>query len=456
MERWLEGRPQDVAVALAVRSALRALPGIMDNDNATIRRSAIPVCRAILTASVAAVGPTADVKRAALSAHSTVQAVDMGTVPSVAHLSADAADEALYAALLSDAASAAANASAYSATATASSSSAAFYATYDAAASDAEALAEAGDAKSVFQAALWSFETGDWDWSPFVERFLDLFDADPTVWGFWARWYRAHLEPGARLDWDLWERIVREMSEDDWTGKPEAVAARIAEIEAIHRTEVAPPLIRDEDAGLFRIKQDPPVAEDTLRFARERIEFAMDTALAATSGNALTETSYEIITVRLALTRHPADASLLAAAFYDACLSLQTNIGDRYPEDTSLINLQNALYATTEEICEQSEAARKRCARLAGLARPSPPTRQDRADAPEIAEAVASAADEEAQAVIRGDAQIIAEGEIVPKWVRARFTNYVTTIVLWLDRAKKGDARVAWLVKRMRAMIVVT
>ena len=62
-------------------------------------------------------------------------------------------------------------------------------------------------------------------------RLSDFFDANPAVWGFWHRWYRAHLEDGPPLDWKLQEAVAL-IPDEDWEAGPERVAARIAEIEA--------------------------------------------------------------------------------------------------------------------------------------------------------------------------------------------------------------------------------
>ncbi|MEO1453246.1 MAG: hypothetical protein AAFV31_05460, partial [Pseudomonadota bacterium] len=65
---WLEGKPREVQVAFAARAALRALPGIAAAPDATLGGIALPVMRAMLTSSVAAVRSTDDVNSAADSA----------------------------------------------------------------------------------------------------------------------------------------------------------------------------------------------------------------------------------------------------------------------------------------------------------------------------------------------------------------------------------------------------
>jgi hypothetical protein len=59
------------------------------------------------------------------------------------------------------------------------------------------------------------------------------------------------------------------------------VAQEIAKIEALHRTSVAPRLVRDDAAGLFRVEAETPLPDGVLAFARDRIGLALDAALAA-------------------------------------------------------------------------------------------------------------------------------------------------------------------------------
>ena len=73
-EEWLKGRPREVQVTFAARSALRALPGIGDADPETLSDIALPVLRAMLISGVASTRPTPEIRKAALSAASALSA----------------------------------------------------------------------------------------------------------------------------------------------------------------------------------------------------------------------------------------------------------------------------------------------------------------------------------------------------------------------------------------------
>jgi len=448
---WLEGKPREVHVAFAARCALRALPGIGWAGEARLGDMALPVLRAMLTSGVAAVGPTPEIRQAAppaaLAATSAADSVaglaaSAARSASVAVVACFAADSAADLAATAGADLAAAADPVPSSSASADSSFGAYSAGFCA---DAAAL-EKDRPELVFRLRLWPAEPMPEGLDAPLARLTAFWEAEPATWGFWRDWYQGMLD-GRPMDWALQTRIAL-IPDEDWQKGPAHVAGIIRTLRVNRQTEVAPPLVRDEDAGVFRVASENEVSDGTLSFARDRIALALENALAR-GANGLTEEAYETITIRTALERHPDNASILATSFYDACLSLQKNIGDSYPEDTSLINLKNALYATSEEICEQSDEARQRCYRLAKLAPPAPVTPGVAEDAQTIAEAVAPEADAAAQEIIRDDAETIARGGIVPKWVRARFTNYVTTITIWMDRAKKADGRLSWLVKRV-------
>jgi len=204
-------------------------------------------------------------------------------------------------------------------------------------------------------------------------------------------------------------------------------------------------LERDEKQSKFVLEAADTLADDILAFSCDRIGSALQNALASSGENGLREDSYETITIRRALDHHFGRASMLATGFFDACLSLQKTIGDRYPDDAALINHQNALYAVVEEINEQHKEARARCARLATLARPEPITRDDREEIALVPVELAGELDSEAIVILKSDVGTILAQDNPPKSVRARFTNWVTTISQWMDKAMKGDKRARWL-----------
>jgi len=77
----------------------------------------------------------------------------------------------------------------------------------------------------------------------------------------------------------------------------------------------------------------------------------------------------------------------------------------------------------------------------------------DKESVQQIAELVVSEVDSEAREIILGDAELISQANDAPKSVLARFTNYATTVAIWLDRAKKAGGRASWLLDRVRSLL---
>ncbi|MEM0948868.1 MAG: hypothetical protein AAGK37_15820 [Pseudomonadota bacterium] len=227
IERWLQDKPREVAIALAARSALRALPGIAQFDDETFRGLALPTLRAPLVSAVAAVGPSAEarIRDTAHSAAGRGKLRDADPALLAAHSAALSARSA------ADPVRLAAHSAALSArSAAAHSALSAESAAYSAAGIDAGALDADQAVGGVFHTALWPADDGNWAWTDFAQRLFDAFDADPTTWGFWARWYRGFLE-GKPMPWDLQEAVAL-IPDDAWDAGPERVAERIREIEA--------------------------------------------------------------------------------------------------------------------------------------------------------------------------------------------------------------------------------
>ena len=109
-------------------------------------------------------------------------------------------------------------------------------------------------------------------------------------------------------------------------------------------------------------------------------------ALSADKGNGLKEDSAETFMIRTALDQHRGQASIIASSFWNACMSLNRQIGEIYPEDSALIALKNTLYTSVEEICEQDDLVRTRIAKLAALETRQYPTKEDREDLKKVPE----------------------------------------------------------------------
>jgi len=308
-----------------------------------------------------------------------------------------------------------------------------------------EAL-EGGGISSAMAMPLWadySLSTVATEWDE-LRKWMSL---KPNIWGFWIDWYEGLLE-GRAPDWELWREVAL-IPNVVWQTGPEAVAEAIAGIKRRRMVRVAPPLVLDEAARVFHVAAPSDVPDDVLGYVKGRVGLAFRNALAASKSNGFTESSYEAVTISSALDDPEARADVLAGAFYDAALGFVANIGEVYPDDVALVNLKNVLYAASEEICEFDEQARQRCLRIAKLQIAREPSVDDVADLNEMVAVAQEYSDDVLAEILAKDAALIAKKQRSPKWVRARFMQYMTTIGDYLERAKKGDARVTWLVAKI-------
>lgn len=302
-------------------------------------------------------------------------------------------------------------------------------------------------ATALREKSLWG-KSDHSDWSPTGTLFDDWLPAKPKTKAFWERWLMGLLV-GEPLDWNLqWE--VAMIPDEDWDKGPEHIAEVIARIEARMRTAVAPPLRRGTEDNLFHIDREPVLDGEILEFVRQRIGSALDAAIQSSNGNGFDENCYEALVLRQAL--DATNTSAVAGLLYDASLSFQKSIGDSYPEDSSLVALRAAAYASVEEICEIDKKARERCYRLSQLAL-NLAAEDVSGEIEEFAAEIAKEGDEQVAAILIEDAKLLARMRNAPKYIRARFTNYSATIVDWIDKAKKGEGRVTWLVKQLSRIL---
>lgn len=438
IEAWAERTSPDARSAFASQCAARVLPNIGGSTRPKDHTGFsfdLTLLRAILTSAVTGTIPTADVQTAARSAAFFAANFAARSAANFAALSARSAANSAHSAARSAARSAAFSAA----------RSAAHSAAHSAALSAAKTL-DLSSPKSLFEEPLWLDVTWPDGIANNWKTLRTEWSTDPAM-AFWINWYDGLLG-GRTPDWALWHDIVL-IKDEHWDAGPEAVAREIERIQRSIKTRVAPPVVFDKDKKTFHIGDDIDLPEETWHFVKQRTNMALSNALSANSGNGLTETSYETQAIRAANDAPNATGSILATAYYDASLSLSQHIGDRYPDDPSLINLKNALFAASEEICAHDEVARSRCYRLSQLALPKQLGISDKGDAEEVAEELVKYSDDALAEILRSDASMIKNMQRAPKWVMARFSNYTTTMAIWIDKAQKGDKRVAWLIKKI-------
>jgi hypothetical protein len=60
----------------------------------------------------------------------------------------------------------------------------------------------------------------------------EFFDSDPSVWGFWQRWFKA-IHDGEPLPWELSRLVALTLSDQDWQSGAAHVAREIEKVEAL-------------------------------------------------------------------------------------------------------------------------------------------------------------------------------------------------------------------------------
>lgn len=308
--------------------------------------------------------------------------------------------------------------------------------------SDAGFLEGLSAAESAYRKPLWQ------DDEPVIieasmKALRSFWASSPEVWFFWQRWYGGILS-GVPLDWELQNRVVL-IENSVWNEGAKAVGKEIQRIETILSTEIYPRLERDEYDGLFHIQSEPLPPEEVTDFVCQRTMIALKVAAQEGNTNSFGEDSPEFLEIMLSLRAEHRSISVLATGFFSACLSLNSRIGDVYPEDTSLVNLKNTLWGATEELCALDDLARVRCARISSLEVSRSVNSLEREEISSVFEVVAVHVDQQAGEVIKKDIEYIISHDRPPKTVRARFTSWMTTISMWMDRAKKLDSNAKWL-----------
>ncbi|GGX58739.1 hypothetical protein GCM10007385_29420 [Tateyamaria omphalii] len=267
---------------------------------------------------------------------------------------------------------------------------------------------------------------------------------DPQ-WAFWLDWYLG-VWNGTFRDWGFASEIAkidsRVWDSDDAVSK---VAEAIREIEARLKTRVGPQLVKTSD-GKFDLEPDLQIADEPISFAIGQVEIALRAVLATDGTNGFSENSDEARLIQMACTEYRDQHSNVATAFWNACMGLQHNIGDMYPEDRSLISLKNTLYVSVEEMCDHSDLIRDRIARLAALETCRYPTQEERQALRQLPEVVAEDTTERANAEIAAAVDRVVETEKPARVWRAKLVNWITTLSRGIEQGQKTEKKVNWLI----------
>ena len=445
VKAWLQTQSVETRHVISSRAALRVLANIRPNDGKANETLTIPCLRAILTSAGRGSGRPVDVRWDATLGTAFSTAVAAGSAAAAAAGSAAASPAA---AAPNSSASVTANSVTLSANSAAlSTGSAAAPAAFAAASSatSSDSTAAAPLSTTLAKIAAWGEIDVPADTLENHKVFLSFLASDPK-WSFWRDWYEA-MWNGTFDDWELAFEVIK-IADEVWEGEDAAqkVADEIERIKTRLKTNIGPRLHRNNE-GKWAIEQDEQVAEEPIEFAIAQVEVALAAALGENSNNGLKTTSPEAIYIEDVCSAHRSNPSVVATSFWSACMGLQRNIGDVYPEDAALLALKNTLYTSVEELCEESDVIRNRIARLAALETRRYPDQQDREELSQVAEIVAEEMTTEALSVLEADIAVVAQTEKPPRAIRARLVNWLTTIGSGIDNAQKNEKRATFIAK---------
>lgn len=411
---WFKTQNPGVRCTMTSRATLRVLANVGRIEAEHTQRLFKTTLRRTLTSAVRGSGRTADLDWWEVAAH-------------YADRSANSAAQSTYSSALYAA-------SAVDPTALSTAISAAFSAT----SWDKENLAS-----DLNHHAVWSGVDVPKSNQKAHEDFLVYLAGDPN-WQFFHDWYLAMWE-GRFEDWDLAIEVAK-IADDVWEAGLEDLGAEIERIRRRLKTQVTPRLLRNAD-DKWEIEPDVGIADEPIEFAISQVEVTLTATLGGNPNNGLIDTSPETILIRSACSDHRDKPSVVAVSFWNACMSLQRNIGDVYPEDRSLVTLKNVLYTSVGELCDQSDIIRNRIAKLAALETRRYPTSQERKDLSQVPQELEDEMTDDALVILKSDVEIVAGTDKPPRMVRARLVNWLTTIGNGIDKAQKNEKRGSWLLK---------
>lgn len=267
---------------------------------------------------------------------------------------------------------------------------------------------------------------------------------DPKKWDFWLRWYQGYLD-GQPTPQELEKEIVEKLPSAVWTSSPEELMQQILEIERAYYTSVAPNLVQGA-SGKWEVEPDVVVSEEGFAYAIEQVTVALDVAIEAGTQNGITENSHETVLIQRAVKRYSSSPSIIATSFWQACMSLEHNIGDIYPNDTEILSLKNSLFVAVEELCELDPKIKERVGRLAALTVVRPPSVEERADLERLVTEVETEVSTEVANEIEEAVEIVVQSRLPPKLWAARLVNWVTVIGRGIEKGQKAEKKAAWLI----------
>ena len=315
-------------------------------------------------------------------------------------------------------------------------------------------------------------------WDAFLARLGDQPD-----WSFWSRWF-GRLLVGRPLPRELQRRVALGLKDEVWGQGAGAVAEAISEIETgylretteVHedphapgdeaarlprkaakliltRTEVAKPLLLDEGTEQFRLDHAGGPPTDAVEFARKSIANSLQHALDTNNNNALKADDEEVRLLSHALEHLPHEARHLGPAFHQAHISLDAKFASgEYPRSLAVEFLNNQLKAHTALFAEADPEIAKHINIYGLLSPPNALDAETTRDLQAAGEQLEDVLEADAQSAVEQYAAAVEPGKPPSKFSLAVLTHWLTQIGLHLDKAKKGEARFAWLVSLLKRL----
>lgn len=332
------------------------------------------------------------------------------------------------------------------------------------------------DPASVFSQPLWGSEAPDDELAEATELFLGLTQSNTDPWRFWARWFHGFYV-GRPLPVELLRRVLIEVSDGTWAAGVEAVAERIAEIEADYLAEtthveehhsnagsetarfegslpklilsnepIAPSLVETAERDRLTFDLNLPGELDSVQFAVTNLQAALEHALESSAENGFSKNSAEAEILSLALFKLPKEPRYLIGPLDQAYRSFdrKLEIGE-YPKDGALEFLSNQCRAHVMQFAELDAKAKEHLESFSALPEVSPLSSdvvEQLRDVPGKVEPVVTEAVED---VISDIAENTVPGQPPSKFGIWYLGQMLSQIWIWLEKAKKHSALAAWI-----------
>jgi hypothetical protein len=242
-ERWLRGQPAEVAMVIAARAALRAVPGLSlargaSRSRLTRRRMILRVFRAVAAAWAVSALPG---RRDALSSAARKAVSGLGDVQATPPERAAAYALATLLASNMDAAARATTCMGYALDMAGARGQLAFDSMLNAIVTDANLLRERYSSVTIATSQLWPSRPPDWVLESWGELKHSLI-AENEGWDVWTLWYEARLS-GEIIQQPL--EIARVLIPDElWHQEPRALNTRIQELIDENEVSSRPPRLQ--------------------------------------------------------------------------------------------------------------------------------------------------------------------------------------------------------------------